>query len=478
MVKTGEVFNFAKGAAPMTNSSIEQSTAHAHKNSGRFLEQFKELLRIPSISTDPQHKTDVIKAANWIVSEMERIGLSNAQAFHTDGHPVVYGDWLGAGAGLPTILFYAHYDVQPVDPLDLWETPPFEPDVRQGRIYARGVIDNKCGVMVNLQAVESILQAVGKLPVNLKFIFEGEEESGSPSMEPFVRAHKDLLRADLLVSSDGGSYDKNLPKVFSSLRGIITAEVEITGPVRDLHSGSYGGVVHNPAHMAAKIIAAAHDEQGRIQIPGFYDAVRPLTLTQLEDLQKQAAYLLDQARQETGLDAFWGVPEYTFLERQTAQPTLDVNGLFSGYQGAGTKTIIPSRAGFKASMRLVADQDPDDIAEKFTAFTDSFDTDTLEIQVNISSKSWPVQALFDGPCIEAVQRSFEATWGKHALLYRQGGSIPIMGMMQRELGVPITNFGYGNGGNGHAPNEFCRLEHFHRGIDAAIHFYHYIAEAF
>lgn len=462
----------------MTNSPIEQSIAFAHEHSDRFLEQFNELLRIPSISTDPAYKKDVTRAADWIVTEMQRIGLRNAQAIPTAGHPVVYGEWLEAGNESPTILFYAHYDVQLVDPLELWESPPFEPAIRQGKLYARGVIDNKCGVVVNLKAVESILETVGNLPVNLKFIFEGEEESGSPSMEPVVKAHKDLLNADLLVSSDGGSYDKDLPKVFSSLRGLVTAEVGVTGPVRDLHSGSYGGVVHNPAHMVARIIAAAHDNQGRIQIPGFYDDVRPLSTAQLEDLQKQEAYLLAQARQEVGRDTFWGAPEYTFLERQTAQPTLDVNGLFSGYQGAGSKTIIPSKAGFKASMRLVAAQDPDDIAKKFTAFINSFSSDTLDIQVDITSKCWPVEALIEGPCIEAVQQAFEATWGKRALLYRQGGSIPIMGMMQRELGVPITNFGYGNGGNGHAPNEFCRLEHFYRGIDSAIHFYHTIAAAF
>ena len=462
----------------MTNSSIEQSTAYAHENSSRFLEQFKELLRIPSISTDPDHKKDVARAADWIVTEMQRIGLWNAQVITTAGHPVVSGEWLEAGPESPTILFYAHYDVQPVDPLELWESSPFEPAIRGGKLYARGVIDNKCGVVVNLKAVESILEAAGELPVNLKFIFEGEEESGSPSMEPFVKAHKDLLRADLLVSSVGGSYDKDLPKVFSSLRGLVTAEVGIKGPVTDLHSGSYGGVVHNPSHMAARIIAAAHDDQGRIQIPGFYDDVRPLTTAQLEELKTQEVYILAQSRQETGRDVFWGVPEYTFLERQTAQPTFDVNGLFSGYQGAGSKTIIPSRAGFKVSMRLVANQDPQDIAEKFTAFISSFSSDTLDIQVDITSMCWPVEALFDGPCIEAVQRAFEATWGRRALLYRQGGSIPIMGMMQRELGVPITNFGYGNGGNGHAPNEFCRLEHFYRCIDAAIHFYHYIASAF
>ena len=462
----------------MTGSPIERSVAYAHEHSDRSLGRFMELLRIPSISTDPAHKQDVAEAAGWIVAEMQRIGLSSARVISTAGHPVVYGEWLGAGAEAPTILFYAHYDVQPVDPLELWDSPPFEPAIRQGKLYARGVIDNKCGVVVNLLAVESILNAAGELPVNLKFIFEGEEESGSPSMEPFVKAHKDMLRADLLVSSDGGSYDKDLPKVFTSLRGLVSAEVQITGPVRDLHSGSYGGVVHNPAHMAARIIAAAHDDYGRIQVPGFYDDVRPLSAAQLEELKEQEAYILSQARQETGRGVFWGVPEYAFMERQTAQPTLDVNGMYSGYQGAGTKTIIPSRAGFKVSMRLVADQDPLDIAEKFKAFIEGFSTDTLDIQVQVTSEGWPVEALFDGPCIDAVQQAFQATWGRPALLYRQGGSIPIMGIFQRELGLPITNFGYGNGGNGHAPNEFYRLEHFYRGIDSAIHFYHYIADAF
>lgn len=462
----------------MTEISIEQSIRYAHANQDRFLGRFQELLRIPSISTDPDYKKDVARAAEWVVAEMQRIGLKNTRAIQTAGHPVVYGEWLQAGAESPTILFYAHYDVQPVDPLELWESPPFEPAIRDEKLYARGVIDNKCGVVVNLNAVESILESTGKSPVNLKFIFEGEEESGSPSMEPFVRTHRDMLRADLLVSSDGGSYDKDLPRVFSSLRGLVAAEVGITGPVTDLHSGSYGGVVQNPAHLAARIIAAAHDDQGRIQIPGFYDNVRPLTSAQLEELGGQQSYIMEQARQETGLDHFWGVPDYTFLERQTAQPTLDVNGLFSGYHGPGSKTIIPARAGFKVSMRLVADQDPDDIAQKFTEFVLGFSSDTLDIQVDILAKCWPVEALFDGPVIEAVQQAFEATWGKRALLYRQGGSIPIMGMMQRELGVPITNFGYGNGGNGHAPNEFYRLGHFYRGIDAAIHFYHYIAAAF
>ena len=462
----------------MTDLPIEKSVAFARDNSDHFLEQFKELLRIPSVSTDPAHKEDIARAADWIVNQMRRIGLDNAQAIPTDGHPVVYGEWLEAGAKFPTVLFYAHYDVQPVDPLDLWETPPFEPAVRNNKLYARGVIDNKCGVVVNLNAVESILETIGELPVNLKFIFEGEEESGSPGMESFVKAHKDLLSADLLVSSDGGSYDKDLPKIFTSLRGIISAEVLITGPVRDLRSGSYGGVVHNPAHMAAKIIAAMHDDQGHLQIPGYYDHVRPLSAAQLEDLKAQEPYFLAQAREEVGHDKFWGAPEYTFLERQTAQPTLDVNGLYGGYQDEGTKTIIPSKAGFKVTMRLVPDQNPQDIAQKFTAFIESFSTDTLDIQVDVTSKSWPVEALHEGPVIEAIQQAFEATWGKRALLYRQGGSIPIMGMFQRELGVPITNFGYGNGGNGHAPNEFYRLKHYYRGIESAIHFYHYIAEAF
>jgi acetylornithine deacetylase/succinyl-diaminopimelate desuccinylase-like protein len=459
----------------MSEQAIQASVAYASAQREAYLEGFKELLRIPSVSTDPAYRAEVQRAADWLVAEMARIGLDNCQAIPSEGHPVVYGEWLKAGQDRPTVLVYAHYDVQPVDPLELWESPPFEPEIRDGKLYARGSIDDKCGVFVNLKAVESILATSGALPVNVKFFFEGEEESGSPSMEPFVKAHKELLAADLLVISDGGSYEDQ-PLVFSSLRGLVAGEVTVRGPQRDLHSGSFGGIVHNPAHRVGEIVAALHDDQGRVQIPGFYDDVRPLSEAELTYLKSTEPQLRKELERQSGVRAFWGVPEYSLLERQTAQPTCDVNGLYGGYQGPGTKTVIPAQAGFKVTMRLVADQDPHDIGAKFADFVRGFACDTLEIEVSTRGESWPARLLFDEPPIQAIHRAFEATWGQRALIYRQGGTVPVVGMFKQELGMPITNLGYGVGDNGHSPNEYFTLAHFSLAIDTAIHFYHYLTE--
>jgi len=457
------------------DDAIQQAIAHAHANQANYLAGFEELLRIPSISTDPAYQAEIQRAADWIVEEMRRIGLNNCQAIPSDGHPVVYGEWLEAGEDKPTVLVYAHYDVQPVDPLELWETPPFEPTIRDGRLYARGTIDDKCGVFVNLKAIESIFESAGQLPVNIKVFFEGEEETGSPNMEPFVIKHKELLKADLLLISDGDSMPDQ-PMEMSSVRGSIDAEVVVTGPSHDLHSGSYGGIVHNPAHLVGKMIAALHDDEGRVQIPGFYDAVHPLSPVEFEQMNAQEPVLKKLLQEKAGIKNFWGIPEHTFLERATAQPTCDVNGIYGGYQGQGGKTIIPAKAGFKASMRLVADQDPHEIAQKFVDFINSFTCDTLDIEVWTGGECWAAQLLVDGPAIEAIQRAYEATWGKRAILYRQGGSIAVIGMFQRELGMPITSLGYGIGDNLHAPNEYYILDYFSRSIDTAIHFFYNLSE--
>ncbi|HEX8680785.1 MAG TPA: M20/M25/M40 family metallo-hydrolase, partial [Ardenticatenaceae bacterium] len=402
--------------------------------------------------------------------------LKQCKAIPSAGHPVVYGEWLEAGEDKPTVLIYAHYDVQPVDPIELWETPPFEPDVRDGKLYARGVVDDKAGVWVNLKALESILAATGTLPVNVKIFFEGEEETGSPSMGPFISQYKELLAADLLVISDGGSYPDR-PLVMSSVRGGVVGEVTITGAKKDLHSGLFGGVAHNPAHLAAKIIAAFHDDEGRIQIPGFYDDVRRLSPAAFEEMNAQEPMLRAELEADSGIERFWGIPEYTFMERATAQPTLDVNGMYSGYQGEGVKTIIPAKAGFKVTMRLVADQDPEDIARKFAAFVRGFATETLTLDVRVGPTFWPAQLLADGPVIEAIHHAFEETWGKRATMYRVGGSVPVIGMFQQELGVPVTNLGLAVGYDYHAPNEYTILDYFYRNIETAIHVYHYLADA-
>jgi acetylornithine deacetylase/succinyl-diaminopimelate desuccinylase-like protein len=455
----------------MNDTSLKASTEFASSHKDDFIEQYKELLRIPSIGADPTCHADVVRAAEWIVTEMERLGIENCKIMETAGKPAVYGDWLHAGDAAPTLLLYAHYDVQPVDPLDLWVAPPFEPDIREGKLYARGVIDDKAGVFLHLKAFESIMAAAGSMPVNVKFIFEGEEESGSPTMEPFIEANKKLLTADVAVISDGGSSDE-YPEMMAAVRGIVTGEVHISGSQRDLHSGSYGGVVHNPTHMVGKIIAALHDDDGRIQIPGFYDAVQPVSDAQQALIEINETRTVEKAREVTGLDKFWGVPGYSYLERATAQPTCDVNGIYGGYQGPGSKTVLPAEAGFKVSMRLVNDQDPNDIAEKFVAFINSFACDTLKIGAKIYSVSWPAEIVISGPIAEAAKKAYTDTWGKEPKLERAGGSVPIIGMFQHVLGVPVVSLGLANGSNAHSPNEYFDLDYFDKNINTAIHFYY------
>ncbi|HYF66314.1 MAG TPA: M20/M25/M40 family metallo-hydrolase, partial [Herpetosiphonaceae bacterium] len=394
----------------------------------------------------------------------------NCQAIATAGHPVVYGEWLRAGPAAPTVLVYAHYDVQPVEPLELWETPPFEPDIRGGNLYARGAIDDKCGAFVNLVVFEALLATAGALPINIKLMFEGEEESGSPAMEPFVREHKELLRADLLLICDGGSLPDQ-PLIFYTARGIVDAEVRVTGPDHDLHSGLYGGVVQNPIHVVAAIIAALHDRSGRIQIPEFYSAVRPLDGAEQAAIAGQEAAFAAMFREETKLEHSWATELGSLVTRATALPTCDVNGVWGGYQGVGGKTIIPAEAGFKVSMRLVPDQDPHAVLESFGRFVRGFASDTARISIRTGAASYPATLLSRGPVIEALQQAFQATWGRPALLYRQGGSVPIMGMFQRELGMDLATLGFGTGDNGHAPNEYLIIEHFFRGIATALHFY-------
>ncbi|MCD6287380.1 MAG: dipeptidase [Anaerolineae bacterium] len=459
----------------MNDVPLEASLAYAHAHTEAFIEQYKELLRIPSIGADPAYRDDVRRAAEWIVAEMQRLGIEHAQVLDTAGQPAVYGDYLHAGEDAPTVLLYAHYDVQPVDPLDLWVAPPFKPDIRDGKLFARGAIDDKSGVFLHLKAFESTMVANGTLPINVKFIFEGEEESGSPTMEAFIEAHKALLAADVAVISDGGSSDET-PRMMASVRGIVTGEVRVYGPKRDLHSGSFGGVVHNPTHMVGKMVAALHDDEGRIQIPGFYDDVVPVSEAQQALIAANEESAIADAREQTGLETFWGVPDYTYYERATARPTCDVNGIFGGYQGMGAKTVLPAEAGFKLSMRLVDNQDPKDIAAKFEAFINSFTCDTLKIDIKILSSSWSAETLVSGPVAQAVIDAYTATWGKAPKMERAGGSVPIIGMFQHVLDIPVTSMGLGHGSNGHSPNEYFDLEYFGTNIDTAIHFLYNMAK--
>ncbi len=448
---------------------------HTRQHQDEYMKGFYDLLKIPSVSTDPAYKTEVERCANWIVTEMKRIGLQNAVAMPTSGHPVVYGEWLNAGADKPTVLLYAHYDVQPVDPLALWHTPPFEPDVRDGRLYARGVCDDKAAVWGILKSVESMLATGGTLPVNIKVFFEGEEESGSPSMEPFIIANKEKLKADLFMICDGG-FDSQNPEQIYAVRGIVGIEVTVTGPDHDLHSGMFGGVVQNPLHVVGKIIGSFHDDAGRIQIKGYYDTVKGLVASEKANLDALLEPQKEELKKKAGVSSFWAESLGTLAERTTALPTLDVNGMWGGYQGEGTKTVLPSQASFKATLRLVPDQDPYEIGRLLDAHVKQFASDTISIQTQISGEGWPCTFLFEGPVVEALNESYRTTIGKTPQWMRIGGSIPISGMFQRQLAAPMSGFGFGAGDNYHSPNEYLHLGDFQAAMDTFIHFMYRIGE--
>jgi acetylornithine deacetylase/succinyl-diaminopimelate desuccinylase-like protein len=444
--------------------------AHARENRERYLEQLIDLLRIPSISTLSEHRPDIDRAAAWLADDMVRIGLSSVQVLPTKGHPVVFGEWLGAGEGAPTVLVYGHYDVQPVDPLNLWDSPPFEPEVRDGELYARGASDDKGQVFVHLKAIESLLAANGSLPVNVKLLLEGEEEIGSPSLEPFVVSHKELLAADSGLVSDGRILRPDQPSIVYGLRGMAYMEIRVRGPRRDLHSGSYGGSVHNPAQVVAEIIAALHDETGAVAIPGFYDDVRPLSSVERAALAR-VPYALEQWQAETGLHEPWGEAGYTLLERISARPTCEVNGMWGGFQGEGGKTIIPAEAGAKISMRLVPDQDPERIAELFIDFVKKVGGSRVTIEARNLHGGWWAITPIESPEMTAAAAAYGATWGVEPVFTREGGSIPIVATFQKELGTPVVLMGFGLDDNVHSPNEHFRVEHFFRGIDTVIHYF-------
>jgi acetylornithine deacetylase/succinyl-diaminopimelate desuccinylase-like protein len=460
----------------MTINDITQSIEYAHANREKNLQKFYEFLRIPSVSTDPSYTGEVQRAAAWVLAELERLGFDRCEIIPTGGHPVVYGEWLKAGEDKPTVVIYAHYDVQPAETLDLWQSPPFEPEIRDGKLFARGAVDDKSGVWGNLVVFESILKATGALPINIKVFFEGEEESGSPNMETFIRANLDRLAADLLIVSDSGCTPP-VPRIPYSVRGIIAAEVTVTGPEHDFHSGIGGGAVHNPIHKVSRIIASFHDENGHILIPGAYDGVIPLSDSERRKFDAAETQTIQTMKRNMGEFRPWGERKYNFVERTSARPTLDVNGIYGGYQGDGGMTIIPARAGFKVTMRLAPGQDPYDVARKLEAHIQGFACDTVDVEVKIHKlAAWPCLMLNDGPVVEALNRAYEAGWGQPIDFTRSGGSVPIIGMFQREMDMPITVMGFATGALIHAPNEHLLLDYFHMNIDTAIHFYHYLAD--
>jgi acetylornithine deacetylase/succinyl-diaminopimelate desuccinylase-like protein len=443
-------------------------------NREKYLEELKAFLAIPSISALPEHAGDVKRCAEWCADEMRRIGLQNVRLIDTPGNPVVYGEWLGA-PGAPTILFYGHYDVQPVDPLNLWETPPFEATIRDGEIYARGSADDKGQVFMHFKAVEAHMKQTGKLPVNIKFILEGEEEVGSVNLDNFVKAHKSELTADVVVISDSPMFARGVPSICYGLRGLVYFQIDLRGSNTDLHSGSFGGAVANPAIVLSQMLASMKDRGGRIKIPGFYDDVVALT----EEERAAWATLPFNERQykkDFGIPKVFGESGYSTLERTWARPTFEVNGLLSGFTGEGAKTVLPAVAMAKVSMRLVANQDPDKIANLFEAHLKKIAPKTVELKVTRMHGGKPWMTSYDNPFVQAAGRAIEKGFGQKPVYTREGGSIPVVSTFQEELGLPSVLFGVGlPDENAHAPNEKLDCANFHGGIIASAILYDEIA---
>lgn len=439
-------------------------------NRERYLEELKAFLAIPSISALPEHRGDVLACAEWCASEMRRIGLQNVALKPTPGNPIVYGDWLSA-PGAPTILFYGHYDVQPVDPLNLWESPPFEATIRDGEIYARGAADDKGQVFMHLKAIEAHMKQHGRLPVNMKVILEGEEEVGSANLDTFIAANKADLAADVVVISDSTMFARGVPSICYGLRGLVYCQIDLRGSATDLHSGSFGGAVANPAFVLAQMIAQMKDRGGHIKVPGFYDDVLPLT-----DEERQAWATLPfnekQYRKDFGIPKLAGETDYTTLERTWARPTLEVNGLLSGFTGEGAKTVLPAVAMAKISMRLVPNQNPDTIADQFEAFVRKLAPKTVELTFTRMHGGKPWMTAYDSPYVQAAGRAIEKGFGKRPVFTREGGSIPVVSTFQEVLGLPAVLFGVGlPDENAHAPNEKLDVGNFHNGVIASAFLY-------
>ncbi len=444
-------------------------------NRDRYLEELKAFLAIPSVSALPQHAADVRRCAEWCADEMRRIGLQNVRLMDTPGNPVVYGEWLGA-AGAPTILFYGHYDVQPVDPLELWESPPFDATIRDGEIYARGSADDKGQVFMHLKAIEAHLKQNGRLPVNLKIILEGEEEVGSVNLDNFIRDHKSELGADVVVISDSPMFARGVPSICYGLRGLVYFQIDLRGSSTDLHSGSFGGAVANPAFVLTQMLAQMKDRGGRIRIPGFYDDVVAL---QEEERKAWASLPFNEKKykKDFGIPKVAGETGYTTLERTWARPTFEINGLLSGFTGEGAKTVLPAVAMAKVSMRLVPHQNPDKIAELFEAYVKDIAPATVELKITRMHGGKPWMTAYDNPYVQAAGRAIEKGFGRKPVFTREGGSIPVVSTFQEELGLPSVLFGVGlPDENAHAPNEKLDVANFHGGIISSAILYDEIAK--
>lgn len=448
---------------------MEDIVGYIKNNNENYIEELKDFLRIPSISTLPENKDDIKKCAEFVADKLKDAGMSRVEIFKTEGHPIVYGEWLGA-PGKPTVLIYGHYDVQPVDPLDLWDSPPFEPVIKDGKIYARGATDDKGQIFMHIKSVEAYFKTTGSLPLNIKFLIEGEEEIGSVHLENFINYNIDMLKCNAVLVSDTALFKPGLPTLTYGLRGLTYMEVEVTGPNRDLHSGSFGGAVPNPINVLAEMISKLHDANGRITIPGFYDDVVKLSKKERENY-KALKFSEKKYASELGLADLQGEKGYSTLERIWGRPTLDCNGIIGGFTGKGAKTVIPSKASAKISMRLVPNQEPKKIAKLFTSYIKKIAPKSVKVKILELHGGYPVITPLEDKATIAASRAMEKAFGKKTVFIREGGSVPIVTVFSKKLKAPAVLMGMGlNTENLHSPNEHFSLNHFQLGIISSAYF--------
>ncbi len=436
--------------------------SYLQKNQDRYLKELLEFLSIPSISSLKAHKADVEKAAEWVAARLKVAGIENVQVLPTGGHPVVYGEWLHA-PGKPTILIYGHFDTQPVDPLELWSQPPFEPTVKEERVYARGASDDKGNMLAPILSLEAMLSTEHKLPVNVKCFFEGQEEIGSPQLPAFISANRELLACDLIFSADGGQWDEDQPALMIGLRGLCALQIDVQAARSDTHSGTFGGTIMNPIHALARLLDSMHTPKGKVAVEGFYDAVRPLSDTERAQIAK-IPYDESDYKAKLGVNELYGEPGFSTYERAWSRPTLEVNGIWGGFQGEGFKTVLPATAHAKISCRLVPDQDPQEMVKQVSAHVEKHAPEGVTVKVRPDpSMAYPYLIPHDHPGNRAARHVHREIYGKEPYFARMGGSIPVCGIFLKELGAHTVNFAFGlQDENVHGPDEFFRLKNFSR----------------
>jgi acetylornithine deacetylase/succinyl-diaminopimelate desuccinylase-like protein len=448
-----------------------QTDVFVRNNEGRFLEELKDFLRIPSISTLPEHRGDIDRASNFVAEKLGAAGLENIEIIPTDKHPLVYADWLHA-PGKPTVLCYGHYDVQPADPLELWKSPPFEPSIRDGNIYARGSADDKGQMYMHVKAVETLRAVNGTLPVNLKFLIEGEEEVGGASIAKFVAENPAKLKADVALVSDTALYAPGVPTLCIGLRGLIYMEVEATGPARDLHSGLYGGAAPNAVYGLIELLGKVKNARGEIKVPGIYDDVEPPASAEKQSWEQLPFKEKEFLKKEVGSTKLTGESKYSVLERIWARPTFEVHGIAGGFTAAGAKTVIPAKATAKVSIRLVSRQDPDKVIAAFREFVKKNTPRGIQTEVRVLSQAPGLMVNPDHPAIQTAARAFSDIFQKPTVFIRSGGSIPIVGDFATHIGIPTILMGFGLPDDGlHSPNEKYALENYYKGIMTIAHFF-------